>query len=127
MEEQEKALVKSEVEDFADFSIIRYAQVWEDADILLEALDIQEDDVALVKVCKAQSAHREALTIHLAHFVGEVGHTGDLVTILIEQLRLHGERQAEQQEHSYRFLHHSHFMFLWALYHRYRCKDSDRR
>ena len=74
--------------------------------------DIQEVDVALVKVCKAQSAHREALTIHLAHLVGEVGHTGDLITILIEQLRLHGERQAEQQEHSYRFLHHSHFTFL---------------
>ena len=47
MEEQEKALVKSEVEDFADFSIIRYAQVWEDADILLEGLDIKEDDVCV--------------------------------------------------------------------------------
>jgi S-adenosylmethionine-diacylglycerol 3-amino-3-carboxypropyl transferase len=29
----------------ADFSFIRYAQVWEDADVLLEALNIQPDDV----------------------------------------------------------------------------------
>ena len=39
-----KELVKSEVEDYAKFDIMRYAQVWEDADILLEALDIQEND-----------------------------------------------------------------------------------
>lgn len=39
-----KELVKSEVEDYARFDIIRYAQVWEDADILIEALDIQEND-----------------------------------------------------------------------------------
>lgn len=31
----------------ADFSTIRYAQCWEDADILLEALDIQPGDVCL--------------------------------------------------------------------------------
>ncbi|MBI4640340.1 MAG: DUF3419 family protein [Candidatus Tectomicrobia bacterium] len=31
----------------ADFSIIRYAQCWEDADILLEALDIQPDHLCL--------------------------------------------------------------------------------
>jgi len=35
-----KELVKSEVEDYAKFDIIRYAQVWEDAEVLLEALDI---------------------------------------------------------------------------------------
>ena len=39
-----KELVKSEVEDYAKFNIIRYAQVWEDADVLIEALDIQEND-----------------------------------------------------------------------------------
>lgn len=37
----------SEVEAKADFSIIRYAQVWEDADILLAALDIQPNDTCL--------------------------------------------------------------------------------
>ena len=41
---EEKQLVKSEVEDYAKFDILRYAQVWEDADILLQALDIHEDD-----------------------------------------------------------------------------------
>ncbi len=39
-----KELVKSEVEDYAEFDMIRYAQVWEDADILMEALDINEND-----------------------------------------------------------------------------------
>jgi S-adenosylmethionine:diacylglycerol 3-amino-3-carboxypropyl transferase len=39
-----KELVKSEVEDYAKFDIIRYAQVWEDAEILIEALKINEND-----------------------------------------------------------------------------------
>lgn len=39
-----KELVKSEVEDYAKFNLIRYAQVWEDAEILLEALDIKNND-----------------------------------------------------------------------------------
>jgi len=42
-----KELVKSEVEDYAKFNLIRYAQVWEDADVLLEALDINENDNVL--------------------------------------------------------------------------------
>lgn len=33
--------MKSEVENYADFSKIRYAQCWEDADILLEGLNIK--------------------------------------------------------------------------------------
>lgn len=37
----------SEVAGKADFTGIRYAQCWEDADILLEALDIRPDDVCL--------------------------------------------------------------------------------
>lgn len=37
----------TEVGTRADFSIIRYAQCWEDADILLEALDIQPTDTCL--------------------------------------------------------------------------------
>ena len=35
-----KELIKSEIENYAEFDIIRYAQVQEDADILIEALDI---------------------------------------------------------------------------------------
>ena len=37
----------SEVADRTDFSIVRYAQVWEDADVLLEALDVQPGDTCL--------------------------------------------------------------------------------
>ncbi|HEX3941534.1 MAG TPA: DUF3419 family protein [Acidobacteriaceae bacterium] len=36
----------------ADFSRIRYAQVWEDADVLLTALDVQPDDT-VVSICSA--------------------------------------------------------------------------
>jgi S-adenosylmethionine-diacylglycerol 3-amino-3-carboxypropyl transferase len=39
--------MQSEAAARADFSEIRYAQVWEDADILLQALDVQPDDVCL--------------------------------------------------------------------------------
>lgn len=38
---------RSEVEARADFSRVRYAQVWEDADILLEGLDIRPGHVCL--------------------------------------------------------------------------------
>ncbi len=44
---QAKAVPRSEAAERADFSLIRYAQCWEDADILLEALDIQPGDVCL--------------------------------------------------------------------------------
>jgi len=37
----------SEVQRAADFSIIRYAQVWEDADVLLDGLEIQSGDTCL--------------------------------------------------------------------------------
>lgn len=54
-----KELVKSEVENYAKFDMIRYAQVWEDADILLEALDINEDD----NVLSIASAGENSLSI----------------------------------------------------------------
>ena len=38
---------KSEIESRADFSRIRYAQCWEDADILVKALNIQRSDTCL--------------------------------------------------------------------------------
>lgn len=39
-----KEIVKSEIENRAKFNIIRYAQVWEDAEILISGLDINEKD-----------------------------------------------------------------------------------
>ncbi|MBC8135103.1 MAG: DUF3419 family protein [Fibrella sp.] len=44
--------VSSEVASRADFSAIRYAQCWEDADILLAGLDIQPGDTCLA-ICSA--------------------------------------------------------------------------
>ena len=37
----------TEVATRADFSGVRYAQCWEDADVLVEALDVRPDDVCL--------------------------------------------------------------------------------
>src|SRR5258707_2351719 len=39
--------LRSAIAEQADFSTIRYAQCWEDAEILLEALDIQPGDTCL--------------------------------------------------------------------------------
>jgi S-adenosylmethionine-diacylglycerol 3-amino-3-carboxypropyl transferase len=39
--------VKSEVEERVNFNLIRYSQCWEDADLLLEAIDIKDGEVAL--------------------------------------------------------------------------------
>lgn len=39
--------MKTEIEREAAFNIMRYAQCWEDADVLLESLDIQPEDVCL--------------------------------------------------------------------------------
>ena len=39
--------MESEVSKKVDFSIIRYAQCWEDPEILLEALDIKEGDICI--------------------------------------------------------------------------------
>src|SRR5215207_7900489 len=37
----------SEIAAKADFTGVRYAQVWEDADVLVDALDVRPDDVVL--------------------------------------------------------------------------------
>lgn len=39
--------MSTEVQARADFSVIRYAQVWEDADVLVEALDLKPGDTCL--------------------------------------------------------------------------------
>ena len=52
-------MIKSEVEDYAKFDIIRYAQVWEDAEILLEALKIKPTD----NILSIASAGENALSM----------------------------------------------------------------
>ena len=54
-----KELIKSEVEDYAKFDIIRYSQVWEDAEVLLEALQINEND----NILSIASAGENALSM----------------------------------------------------------------
>lgn len=44
---ERRRTLHSEVAERADFSCIRYAQCWEDADVLLEALSIQPDSTCL--------------------------------------------------------------------------------
>ena len=39
--------MKADIKNRASFDMIRYAQVWEDADLLVEALDIKENDTVL--------------------------------------------------------------------------------
>ena len=40
-------MTRSEIEDRASFGIVRYAQCWEDADVLLEALDVKPGETCL--------------------------------------------------------------------------------
>ena len=77
---EEKQLIKSEVEDYAKFDILRYAQVWEDADILLQALDIHEDDNILSCIVvfppfqsKGYGKFMIALSYELARREGKMG------------------------------------------------------
>ena len=49
----------SEVENYADFNLIRYAQVWEDAEILIKGLRINEND----NVLSIASAGENALSL----------------------------------------------------------------
>ena len=39
--------MSSEISKYADFEKIRYAQCWEDADVLLGGLNIQQGDVCI--------------------------------------------------------------------------------
>jgi S-adenosylmethionine-diacylglycerol 3-amino-3-carboxypropyl transferase len=55
--------MRSEAASRADFSAIRYAQVWEDADILLAGLDVQPGDVC-VSIASAGDNTLALLTKH---------------------------------------------------------------
>ena len=57
--ENNNKVIKSEVENFAEFNLIRYAQVWEDADILVGALDINSKD----KILSIASAGENAMAL----------------------------------------------------------------
>ena len=44
---RKSTIAKSEIEKRAKFDLIRYSQVWEDADLLVEALNLHADDIVL--------------------------------------------------------------------------------
>jgi S-adenosylmethionine-diacylglycerol 3-amino-3-carboxypropyl transferase len=58
----------SEVQAKADFSGVRYAQCWEDADVLVEALDIRPGDVCL-SIASAGDNALALLTRHPSHVI----------------------------------------------------------
>lgn len=60
--------MRSEVAARVDFSSVRYAQCWEDADILLHALDVEPDDVCL-SIASAGDNALALLTRHPARVV----------------------------------------------------------
>jgi len=60
--------VKSEVAAKADFSGIRYAQCWEDADVLVEGLDVRPGDVCL-SIASAGDNSLALLTRHPARVI----------------------------------------------------------
>src|SRR5260370_10138283 len=58
----------SEVQAKADFSGVRYAQCWEDADVLVEALDVRPGDVCL-SIASAGDNTLALLTRHPARII----------------------------------------------------------
>src|ERR1019366_7703995 len=60
--------MESEVQAKADFTGVRYAQCWEDADILVEALDVQPGDVCL-SIASAGDNALALLTNHPAKVI----------------------------------------------------------
>src|SRR3954467_11432350 len=60
--------MRTEVAHKADFSAVRYAQCWEDADVLVEALDVQPGDVCL-SIASAGDNALALLTRHPARVI----------------------------------------------------------
>ncbi|MCY4000752.1 MAG: DUF3419 family protein [Bacteroidetes bacterium] len=96
----------------ADFSFIRYAQCWEDADILLEALNVQEGDVCL-SVASAGENSLSLLTCNPARVIAVDMNPAQLACLALrvaayrtlnheELLQLIGSRQCNHREELYR-------------------------
>ena len=66
----------SEILSRASFEQVRYAQVWEDADVLLAALDVQPGDTVL-SICSAGDNALALLTTDAARVVALVVRVGD--------------------------------------------------
>src|SRR5829696_495365 len=60
--------MKTEAAEKADFTGVRYAQCWEDADVLLEALDVRPGDTCL-SIASAGDNALALLTRHPARVI----------------------------------------------------------
>jgi len=96
----------------ADFSFIRYAQCWEDADILLEALNVREGDVCL-SVASAGENSLSLLTCNPARVIAVDMNPAQLSCLALrvaayrtlrheELLQLIGSRECSHREVLYR-------------------------
>jgi S-adenosylmethionine-diacylglycerol 3-amino-3-carboxypropyl transferase len=84
----------SEVQGKADFTGIRYAQCWEDADILLEALDVRPGDVCL-SIASAGDNALALLTRHPAKVIALDLSPAQLACV---ELRVAAYRRLEHRE-----------------------------
>src|SRR3954452_24554212 len=89
-----RKFMPSEVQRSADFSIIRYAQVWEDADVLLDALDIQSGDTCLTIASATDNAL--AMLAKNPHRVGAIDLS--LAQLACLELRVAAYRHLEHPE-----------------------------
>ncbi len=96
----------------ADFSFVRYAQCWEDADILLEALDVSEGDVCL-SIASAGDNSLSLLTRNPARVIAVDMNPAQLACLALrvaayrvldhhELLQLIGSRDCDDREALYR-------------------------
>ena len=86
--------MKSQIADQADFSIIRYAQCWEDADILLEALRIRPGAVC-VSIASAGDNSLSLLTADPARVIAVDLNPAQLACV---ELRVAGYRRLQHHE-----------------------------
>src|SRR5688572_27622135 len=105
----------SEVQRSADFSLIRYAQVWEDADVLLDGLDIQSGDTCLAIASAGDNAL--AMLAKNPHRVVAIDLSPAQLACL--QLRVAAYRRLEHRE-LLEFIGSIHSRRRLSLYHRCR-------
>ena len=104
--------MSTEAADRADFSFVRYAQCWEDADILLEALDVRAGDVC-VSIASAGDNSLSLLARSPARVIAVDMNPAQLACLALrvaayrvldhhELLQLVGSRECDDRESLYR-------------------------
>src|SRR5437868_1081598 len=114
---KEGGAMKSEVQAAADFSMIRYAQVWEDADVLLAGLDIRSGDTCLAIASAGDNAL--AMLAKNPHRVVAIDLSPAQLACL--ELRVAAYRRLEHAE-LLQLIGSTHSRRRWQLYQR--CRDD---